>query len=305
MKKALSILILVITPFLCIFASDEKAYTIQSVPNTYAIDRRVHVSDPEGLLALDYVLEINRILTTLEDSTGIQSMVVMLTSIGNEDIFEFSHNLFRHWGIGSTERNEGLLIVYVADQRKIRFTTGYGLEGILPDATCKRIQTQYMLPHFRNGDTNQGMLEGVRAVASVLDGSMKASRDMEEASLWEVLMILGCLIALVALFLWLVHRQTNTCPRCGKAGALKLVSSTTTRTRYGRLIKQKLMCSACGHIVEKGRHESDDNNGGSMLGGVLLGSMLGRGRGGMGGGGFSGGSFGGGSTGGGGSTSGW
>lgn len=305
MKKILCVFILALCPIISIWAQSEKAYTIQSVPNTYAMDRRMHVSDPDGLLALDYASEINRILTTLEDSTGIQSMVVMLTSIGNEDIFEFSHNLFRHWGIGSTERNEGLLIVYVADQRKIRFTTGYGLEGILPDAICKRIQAQYMLPHFRNGDTNQGMLEGVRAVVSVLDGSMKASRDMEEASLWEVLMILGCLIALVALFLWLIHRQTNTCPRCGKAGALKLVSTTTTRTRHGRHIRQKLMCSACGHIVEKERHESDNNNNGSMLGGIMLGSMLGRGRGGIGGGGFSGGSFGGGSTGGGGSTSGW
>ena len=305
MKKVFCILFLAITPAFLLDIYSNQTYSIESVPNVYAQDRRLHVSDPNGLLMLGTQAEINRILTTLEDSTGIQSMVVMLTSIGNEDIFDFSHNLFRHWGIGSTERNEGLLIVYVADQRKIRFTTGYGLEGILPDAICKRIQAQYMLPHFRNGDTNQGMLEGVRAVVSVLDGSMKASRDMEEASLWEVLMILGCLIALVALFLWLVHRQTNTCPRCGKAGALKLVSSTTTHTRYGRLIKQKLMCSACGHIVEKERHESDDNNGGSMLGGVLLGSMLGRGRSGMGGGGFSGGSFGGGSTGGGGSTSGW
>ena len=305
MKKILCVFILALCPIISIWAQSEKAYTIQSVPNTYAMDRRMHVSDPDGLLALDYASEINRILTTLEDSTGIQSMVVMLTSIGNEDIFEFSHNLFRHWGIGSTKRNEGLLIVYVADQRKIRFTTGYGLEGILPDAICKRIQTQYMLPHFRNGDTNSGMLEGVRAVVSVLDGSMQASRDMEEASLWEVLMILGCLIALVALFLWLIHRQTNTCPRCGKAGALKLVSTTTTRTRHGRHIRQKLMCSACGHIVEKERHESDNNNNGSMLGGIMLGSMLGRGRGGIGGGGFSGGSFGGGSTGGGGSTSGW
>lgn len=305
MKKILCVFILALCPIISIWAQSEKAYTIQSVPNTYAMDRRMHVSDPDGLLALDYASEINRILTTLEDSTGIQSMVVMLTSIGNEDIFEFSHNLFRHWGIGSTKRNEGLLIVYVADQRKIRITTGYGLEGILPDAICKRIQAQYMLPHFRNGDTNSGMLEGVRAVVSVLDGSMQASRDMEEASLWEVLMILGCLIALVALFLWLIHRQTNTCPRCGKAGALKLISTTTTRTRHGRHIRQKLMCSACGHIVEKERHESDNNNNGSMLGGIMLGSMLGRGRGGIGGGGFSGGSFGGGSTGGGGSTSGW
>lgn len=304
MKKFICVFIFALCPIIGIWAQSKTAYTIQSVPNTYAMDRRTHVSDPDGLLALDYVSEINRVLTTLEDSTGIQSMVVMLTSIGNEDIFEFSHNLFRHLGIGSTERNEGLLIVYVADQRKIRFTTGYGLEGILPDAICKRIQTQYMLPHFRNGDTNRGMLEGVRAVVSILDGSMQPSRNMDEVSLWKVLMILGCLIAFIAIPLWIAHRQAHTCPRCGKSGSLKLVSSTTTRTLYGRHIKQKLMCSACGHIVEKERDESDNNNSGSIPGGIIMGSMFGRGRGGMGGG-FSGGSFGGGSTGGGGSTSGW
>ena len=304
MKKVFCILFLAITPAFLLGIYSNQTYSIESVPNVYAQDRRLHVSDPNGLLMQATQAEINRMLTLLEDSTGIQSMVVMLPSIGQDDIFDFAHNLFRHWGIGNKESNNGMLIVYVADQRKIRFTTGYGLEGILPDAMCKRIQSRYMIPHFRNGDTNSGMLEGVRAVVSVLDGSMQASRDMEEATLWEFLMILGCLIALVALFLWLIHRQTNTCPRCGKAGALKLVSTTTTRTRHGRHIRQKLMCSACGHIVEKERHESDNNNNGSMLGGIMLGSMLGGGRRG-GGGGFMGGSFGGGSTGGGGSTSGW
>jgi uncharacterized protein len=248
--------------------------------------------------------EINRMLTLLEDSTGIQSMVVMLPSIGQEDIFDFAHNLFRHWGIGNKESNNGMLIVYVADQRKIRFTTGYGLEGILPDAMCKRIQSRYMIPHFREGNTDLGMLEGTKAVVSVLDGSMKADNTEEEVTLWEILLTLGAIMFIIVVPIWLIHRQEHTCPKCAKAGTLKLVSQTSTPTRKGKLIRKTLLCSNCGHTVVREYHQSNNDDTGAMMGGMMMGSMLGGGRRG-GGGGFMGGSFGGGSTGGGGSTSGW
>lgn len=303
MRKILCIILLVFAPILAIGAED-KAYSIESVPNVYAQDRRLHVSDPNGLLMQETQAEINRMLTLLEDSTGIQSMVVMLPSIGHEDIFDFAHNLFRHWGIGNKESNNGMLIVYVADQRKIRFTTGYGLEGILPDAMCKRIQSRYMIPHFREGDTDLGMLEGTKAVVSVLDGSMKADNTEEEASLWEVLLTLGTIMFIIVVPIWLIHRQEHTCPKCAKASSLKLVSQTTTPTRKGKLIRKTLLCSHCGHTVVREYHQSNNDDTGAMMGGMMMGSMLGGGRRG-GGGGFMGGSFGGGSTGGGGSTSGW
>ena len=303
MRKILCIILLVFAPILAIGAED-KAYSIESVPNVYAQDRRLHVSDPNGLLMQETQAEINHMLTLLEDSTGIQSMVVMLPSIGQEDIFDFAHNLFRHWGIGNKESNNGMLIVYVADQRKIRFTTGYGLEGILPDAMCKRIQSRYMIPHFREGNTDLGMLEGTKAVVSVLDGSMKADNTEEEVTLWEILLTLGAIMFIIVVPIWLIHRQEHTCPKCAKAGALKLVSQTSTPTRKGKLIRKTLLCSHCGHTVVREFHQSNNDDTGAMMGGMMMGSMLGGGRRG-GGGGFMGGSFGGGSTGGGGSTSGW
>lgn len=303
MRNILCIILLVFAPILAIGAED-KAYSIESVPNVYAQDRRLHVSDPNGLLMQGTQAEINRMLTLLEDSTGIQSMVVMLPSIGQEDIFDFAHSLFRHWGIGNKESNNGMLIVYVADQRKIRFTTGYGLEGILPDAMCKRIQSRYMIPHFREGNTDLGMLEGTKAVVGVLDGSMKADNTEEEASLWEILLTLGGIMFIIVVPIWLIHRQEHTCPKCAKAGALKLVSQTSTPTRKGKLIRKTLLCSHCGHTVVREYHQSNNDDTGAMMGGMMMGSMLGGRRRG-GGGGFMGGSFGGGSTGGGGSTSGW
>ena len=56
------------------------------------------------------------------------------------------------------------MILFVLDQRKITFETGYGLEGILPDAICKRIQTRYMLPEFKTENYDKGMLQGLNAI---------------------------------------------------------------------------------------------------------------------------------------------
>lgn len=301
MNRILGTLILGIALLLPQGAHGEKAYGVEDVPNTYAQDRHHHVSDPEGILSAECTDEINSTLSLLEDSTGIQSMVVMLPGIGQEDIFEFAHSLFRHWGIGDKERDNGLLILYVGDQHAIRFTTGYGLEGILPDAVCKRIQQRHMIPYFREGDTDKGMSEGVTAVARTLRGSMENSTDDDVPELWQVLLAFAGAGLMMTFLIWLIVRHANTCPRCKKAGALKTVSSVSYRDALRRKhIKRTLHCSACGHTVV--RDDIADNDG---LNSAAGGALLGGGRGGFGGGGFSGGSFGGGSTGGGGATSRW
>ncbi len=144
-----------------------QMYTVEPVPNTRLINNS-YVSDPNGLLRANTIMQIDTVLATLEQKTSAQVAVVMLPSIGDSNIFDFAQALFVKWGIGNADKDNGLLILYVQDQRTIRFHTGYGLEGVLPDATCKRIQQEYMVPHFRNGDTDKGMLEGIKAVSAIL-----------------------------------------------------------------------------------------------------------------------------------------
>ena len=131
------------------FASD--FYTVDTVPNPRLENTSFHVSDSASLLTHDTVSYLNEKLTQLEKDTGIQSAVVVLPSVGDSDVFEFSQELFRKWGIGQRDKNDGLLLTYVEDQHIIRFHTGYGLEGELPDAVCKRIQQQKMIPFFKEG----------------------------------------------------------------------------------------------------------------------------------------------------------
>ena len=102
---------------------------------------------------------------------SIEVTVVALPSIGEDIPAEFAHKHFEHWGIGKKADDNGLLILLVLDQRKVTFATGYGLEGVLPDALCFRIQQNEMVPWFRKNDFDRGITEGVRAVTLVLYGS--------------------------------------------------------------------------------------------------------------------------------------
>lgn len=282
------------------------AYTVESVPNVYVKDMRQHVSDPSGLLMPATCDSINRLFTSLEKNTGIQAMVVMLPSIGDEDVFEFSQRLFRHWGIGEKKRNNGLLITYVADQRTIRFHTGYGLEGILTDAKSKRIQINYMVPEFKKGNVDSGMLHGAIAVNKVLERSMDANSQGEENdSIWPPLLILGSIISAISGVMWYNDRKSRTCRICKKTGGLSL----TSRTYYHDIRKRKhkkeiYTCTNCGNVEERDSIIDDNNHNNILRNGTIIGGMhSGRGRG--FGGGFGGGSFGGGSSGGGGASSSW
>lgn len=290
-------------------AAETKQYTIDDVPNVRLSDARQYVTDPTAILSTAARDSINAILGRLEKSTGIETAVVMLPSIGDEDIFDFGHELFRKWGIGKKKSNNGLLILLVKDQKKVRFTTGYGIEGTMTDAMSKRIQTTLMIPRFRVGDWNGGMVSGVRAVAKTLDGSMQAEEGSGEDDLSAIMITLVAIVVTMLIFIYAMG-SLQRCPKCKKRSALRKVREQhlVVKDQNGRIVRRILrttyICKYCGNTVTKDSDEND--NGNAMATGAILGSMLGGGnRGGSGFGGGFGGSFGGGSTGGGGATSGW
>lgn len=280
--------------------------SVDDVPNVRLIDVRRYVSDPTSILSPAATDTINAILGRLEKSTGIETAVVMLPSIGENDIFDFSTSLFRKWGIGKKKSDNGLLILFVMDQHKVRFATGYGIEGTMTDAMSKRIQMQYMVPAFKRSDWNKGMVDGVRATAKVLDGSMEPEAADNDTDTDDILFSIGIIVGIVLLVMF-VSSIMQRCPKCHKRSAMKqmgveVLRVSTGKGRRKRIRRTTYICQYCGHMMTKDE-DIDDNSGNAAASGFILGSMLGGG--GRGGGGSFGGSFGGGSTGGGGSTSDW
>ena len=305
MRKKMIFLILLFVGTLTLQA---KEYTVKEIPMVHLQDRTRYVSNPDGILSPSSVATMDSILYALEQKTGIQTLVVAVTGIEGGDCFDFAYRLGKETGIGQKERDNGLVILLSTDERCIQFATGYGLEGVLPDAICKRIQSRYMVEHFGKDDWDAGMVAGIRAVNGYLDGSMENIGGEEEddtAILYLLAFIFGCVIfscLIVAIF-------GNQCPKCKKRHALQRVSSHVISRKHGVITSEVVyLCKYCGHQHITKEQSSDPNFRGPRSGGGTIfmggGGFGGGGRGfSGGGGGFSGGSFGGGSFGGGGAGS--
>lgn len=302
MRRIISILF-----FFCLLFSlqAQEVYTTKNIPKVHLQDKTRYVCNPANILSITACDSIDRMLYALEQQTGIETVVAVVPSIGSEDCFDFAHQLLNEWGVGKKEKNNGLVILLVTDQRCIQFYTGYGLEGDLPDAICKRIQTRDMIPYLKNGNWDEGMVAGVRAVCARLDGSMTNDTE-DEGNLPIGYMLLGLLgiIAVASFFGILAQRKATKCPNCGQHKLQRSGSVLVSRRNGVKTEDVTYTCLNCGHKVVRRQQSYDENyRGGGGSGPVIFGGM-GGGRGfGGGGGGFSGGSFGGGMGGGGGAGS--
>lgn len=289
--------------FMCMLVSlqAQEIYTVKNIPKVHLQDKTRYVCNPAGILSAPACDKMDRMLYALEQQTGIETVVAAVPSIGSEDCFDFAHRLLNEWGVGKKEKNNGLVILLVTDQRCIQFYTGYGLEGDLPDATCKRIQTQDMIPYLKDGNWDAGMTAGIRAVCARLDGSMENDTEEEEdLSATGIFLLCFGIIGIGLFTVILAMRAATKCPNCGQHKLQRSGSKLVSRRNGVRTEDVTYTCRNCGHKVVRRQQSYDENyRGGGGSGPVIFGG----GGFGSGGGGFSGGSFGGGMGGGGGAGS--
>ena len=277
---------------LFVVSVEAKSYRVRDIQNVQRIDSRRFVSNPDGILSREAVSVLDSICYALKESGIAEVAIVAVDDIRPRDMVGFSQELFEGWGVGDDELDNGLGILLVGDMREIRFHTGYGLEGVLPDALCYRIQQDYMVPYFRAGNYSAGMVAGLRAVDNVLqNGELPTAERGDDTgaiymALFIVLMLFIPIVMLIA-----QARQHTRCPQCGKH-TLRPVSRQSVRvSATTTMVTTILRCDNCGS--EHTRTENQNNHRGG--GGIWIMPMggFGGGR----GGGFGGGGFGGGGSG--------
>ncbi len=274
MTKRLLIFILALASVTGLVA---QGYMPDTVPNVQLEDARRFVSDPDGILSPQTEAEIDRLCAELRQRGLAEVAVVVLDRVEESSLDMFAHKVLNLWGVGQKGKDNGLVISVVRSQCDVQFEPGYGLEGVLPDALCKRIQSVYMMGPLGEGDFDKGVLDGVTAVYNVLNDNEEELTALRaaEGSKWGRLAIGTLLLILLVVLLAAIAAALN------KKGG-------------------------------NGGPTDSGNFGGPDLGpfmGGFPGGMLGRGGfggfgGGFGGGGFGGG-FGGGRSGGGGARSGF
>jgi len=163
-------------------------YTVSSVPNPKNGGRYSHVSNPNQILSPDNAGTIDNICRQIETEDSFQVAFVVLQSIGDEVPKDFATELFNKWKIGHTDKDDGLLVLFVMDQRRIEFETGYGTETVMTDYKCVEIQQDFMVPEFKLGDYNRGLVQGARAIQSHLSGKVVDRKLASSAQEYELKM---------------------------------------------------------------------------------------------------------------------
>ncbi len=129
------------------------------------------IVDAAHLLSADLAVSLSAELAAHEARTGNQVALLTLPSLQGEPLEEFSHRVATTWKLGQKGTDNGVLVLVVPGDRKVRIEVGYGLEGTLTDAKSSRIIREEMAPQFRDGDFAGGIAAGVRAVLGTIEGT--------------------------------------------------------------------------------------------------------------------------------------
>ena len=143
------------------------AEPLTSIPNPRARNG-TWVTDMPGMLRADTIAQLNSTISDFERTTGGEMAVVVIGSLDGLSIEEAAVQLFNTWGIGKKSKDNGLLLLWSTGDRRVRVEVGYGLEGVLPDGKTGAILDTYVIPRFKSGEFDEGVLAGVAALLSVV-----------------------------------------------------------------------------------------------------------------------------------------
>jgi len=145
------------------------------------------VVDEAQLLSPEIKSQLESKLAAFEKETSVQLVVLSLHSLRGQEIEEYGTALGRHWGIGQKGKNNGLILIVVPDEKKVRIEVGYGLEEKVTDALSSSIIQTVMIPHFKQNDYAQGIAAGVDALLQVLHGEYRVAQNDEQKEKYSIL----------------------------------------------------------------------------------------------------------------------
>lgn len=172
--KKITIIFLLLCSFLATINIYALDYSPSDVKNPNVSDRRVYVADPAGLVGDEAKTRANAILWYLRKKTGAEVVTVVVPNTGNYTREEFATKLFDEWKVGKSDKDNGVIILIVPDQREAWIATGYGVEGIIPDISAAKIIQRSVVPYMKEGNLDEAVVAVSQDVANVLSDPVAA-----------------------------------------------------------------------------------------------------------------------------------
>ena len=127
-----------------------------------------HVNDFAGLMSAGTSQKLESILREFKEKVGPEIAVVTVRDMGGLDESTYAVELMQEWGIGSKDRNDGILLLVALEERRLKIEVGYGLEHIITDARSGQILDEYVVPHAETNDWDTALSQGALVIASLI-----------------------------------------------------------------------------------------------------------------------------------------
>lgn len=151
-----------------VMAIAARDYQPSEIVNPNLANRYEYVADPEHMLGESTRAIVNRRLQALRDSTSAEVAVAIVPSIGDYTVEDFSEKVFTKWGLGKSDKDNGVLLLISPESREVRIQTGYGSEGVLPDITCGEIIRTAVIPNMQEDNLDDAVDDATAMIAKVM-----------------------------------------------------------------------------------------------------------------------------------------
>ena len=163
------------------------------------------VNDLAGVLTKQQAAWLEDSLARFDRRTSNQVAIVTIDDLGGLDPAMMAYEIGQRWQVGTAEDNNGIVILVkpktAGSPGRAFIATGYGLEGALPDATCKMIVEREMIPHFKQNDYFGGIRAAVGVICPIAAGEYSKERYEEGSDASAVAGLLGLLGAFAIFFI--------------------------------------------------------------------------------------------------------
>jgi uncharacterized protein len=133
------------------------------------------VNDYAAILSPSTVQQLEGALKAFETDQSTQIVVLTIPSLEGEVLEELSIRVAEQWKIGHQGLDNGAILLIARNERKLRIEVGYGLEGRLTDLISGRIIREVIVPRFKQGNFDQGVIDGVSAIMAAVRGEFSAA----------------------------------------------------------------------------------------------------------------------------------